>query len=269
MKLLTLTPDLHGQEKDLTAWKVHLNAVKWLEPDLHVILGDWGEYASVSQHPKDSLDVPSLGEEYEIANCDLNTLDDALPSGCRKWFLEGNHEYRVRRWLYQKADNLEGGLQLVPEALKLRERGWAWVPYGEPLEIGRAKIIHGSYTNKYHASKHCDSYGDSVFYGDTHTWQVHATTHGTKPHVGISFGCLCKLKPRWLHGRPSSWMHGFGLVYVDEKTGNFWPYFVPIIDGIAVVNGHIICKEGVQCAGKGRQISLSRPEIRAFYQTSE
>ena len=238
IKKVSITSDLHGQEKDLGAWDVHLQIVKEFKPDAHIIIGDWVEFESVSRHPKSKTRIPNLGYEYQVANRDLDTLESVLPRKCKRYFLEGNHEFRLWRFLCNEIPNAKGGINSVPEALRLKERGWKWIPYGRALTIGMLKIMHGAYTNKYHAHKHVDQFGDSVLYGDSHTFQVYTTAHGDKPHMAMSIGCLRTLDPDWLNGRPAPWLHGFALVYFTE-TGRFISYFIPIIEGMSIWNGKV------------------------------
>ena len=239
MKTILVVPDLHGQEKDEVAWRICLRVAKWLEPNICVVLGDFMDSESVSTHPRNSCRPPNLGEDYAVANQDLDALDSALPAICKKHFIEGNHEDRITRFLRNQAPELDGALLLPREALRLNERGWKWIPYGETLTIGKMIFVHGWYTIKFHAARHTDRLGDSVFYGHTHQFQAFQTFHGSNAHLGMNLGCLCKVNPKWLRGKPNDWALGFGIIYFDEKTGEFWPQFVPIINGRAVILGKI------------------------------
>lgn len=190
----------------------------------------------MSQHPKSNLDARRLGQDFAACNQGLDQLDAVLPPGCEKWFLEGNHEYRLKRWIANRSPELAGGVKSVEEGLHLARRGWKWLPYGKLLKLGKANFTHGRFTNKYHSEKHVSSYGDSVIYGDTHTHQVFTKTHGKKPHVGMSIGCLRTLDPEWLNDAPVGWVHGFAVVHL-YPNGNFIPQFVPILNGRTVFNG--------------------------------
>lgn len=225
-------------EVDKAAWRTHLKIVKDFKPDFHVIIGDFGEYESVSQHPSGSVKRPDLGRDYEDQSGYLDELEAVLPKGCEKYFCEGNHEYRVTRWVNNRSRELNGGVLTVKAGLELDSRGWKWVPYGQLLSVGKCNFTHGLYTNKYHAEKTVSAFGDTVIYGDTHTFQAYTMTHGRKPHLGMSIGCLRNLDPGWLNGRPNQWVHGFGVVYVFPN-GNFIPQFVPIIEGRSVFNGKV------------------------------
>lgn len=236
IRRVAVTPDLHTPEKDKRAWRTHLRIVKDFRPDIHVIIGDWGEFESVSQHPANKIKKPDLGSDYLIGQRDLDALEAVLPKDCERYFLEGNHEYRVTRWITNRSKELNGGVKTVREGLELDRRGWKWVPYGRLLPIGKCNFAHGLYNNKYHSEKHVSAFGDTVIYGDSHTFQAYTMTHGRKPHLGMSIGCLRKLDADWLNGRPNQWVHGMGVVYVFPD-GNFIPYFIPIIDGRSVFNG--------------------------------
>jgi UDP-2,3-diacylglucosamine pyrophosphatase LpxH len=238
IKKVSITSDLHGQCKSEEAFDVHLQIVKDFKPDVHIIIGDWMEFESVSRHPKSKTRIPNLGYEYQVGNRDLDTLEAVLPSGCKKFFMEGNHEYRLWRWMCNEAPNAKGGMKSVSEALRLKERKWNWIPYGRALKIGQLKIMHGCYNNKYHAQTHVDRFGDNVLYGDSHSYQVYTTAHGDKPHMAMSIGCLRTLNPDWLNGKPAPWLHGFALVYFTQ-TGEFISYFVPIIKGMSIWNNKV------------------------------
>ena len=209
-----------------------------LRPDVHIIMGDFGEFESVSSHPKSSPKRPDLGEDYAVGNADLDLLESVLQDKTEKHYLEGNHELRVNKFQCNKASELTGGIKTVEEGLDLKRRGWKFHKYGTLLTIGKANFTHGLYLNKYHAEKHVSTFGDTIIYGDSHTFQAYTMTHGNNPHLGMSVGCLRTLSPEWLHGKPNQWLHGMGVVYV-LPGGNFYAYFLPIIHGVCVFNGKV------------------------------
>jgi len=236
--LTNITSDLHGQYKDTKAWKAHLAAVSDLQPDTHVIIGDFLDCASVSRHAKSEMSPLTLGEEYDIGNNDLDTLEKKLGKTVkRKVFLAGNHEDRINAYAFNQAPNIGTALKSVQEGLNLEKRGWEYVPYEKQLKLGKLIVAHGYYVNQYSAAKHVNSFGHSIIVGHTHGHQSHVVTHGDSPHIGMTIGCLCQIGQKYLRGRPQPWHHGFGIVYHSGE--NFFPYFVPIVDGIAVFGGKV------------------------------
>lgn len=200
-----------------------------IRPQQVIILGDFGEFASVSRHQKGSLyklkDI-TLGWEYEQQNELLDAIDSAC-RGCQRDFIEGNHEQRVNSWL-EESDNgkIDGAISLPQDGLNLYKRGWKYhsgwkeasVKVGKYLEV-----VHGEYCPVHAAKKHLDEYEGSVMMGHTHRFQSYVT--GKRGSYNI--GCLIdRSHPVFGYASASQrrkWVNGFAVVTV-LGDGSFIPH---------------------------------------------
>ena len=61
---------------------------------------------------------------------------------------------------------------MTANALRLKERGYKYYEYNEPLKLGKVSFIHGAFATNLHAKKHLLAYGENIIYGHTHDVQV-------------------------------------------------------------------------------------------------
>jgi len=239
MKKAILLPDLHHPYHNKRAWKAVLSFIKWFRPNTIVLMGDALEMRAIDHWKKEkgnhrAFEGIRLLHDYNDFIKDVLEPLETLRPKARKIYLGGNHE----QWAYNVIDQnpeLEGMIE--PEnAMKLEERGWEWIPFinrqGKRgmLKLGKLTLVHGEYTNKFHASKTADTYLKSVCYAHCHDVQVFTKVHVEDPndyHTCQSIGCLCDKSPAFLWGRPNRWVHAFGALYL-QPNGMFNLY-VPII----------------------------------------
>jgi len=241
---VVLLPDIHYPYQDQNCLNAVFHFLKWFKPDELVLLGDAMDMTAVShwleksnkRRQKENL---RLRKSYDNFDRDvLLKLEKILPKWCVKVYMGGNHE----DWAEQAVDELpqyEGMLE--PENyLKLAERGWRWIPYNVEdkmgnvsrgtHKIGKLLVLHGMYTNMYHAAKTVRAFSCSTAYCHTHDIQFHTEAHVDDPrsyHTAQSIGCLCKKGPEYLRGFANRWINSFGIVYVRE--GGDYNLYVPII----------------------------------------
>lgn len=246
LRKIIAIPDIQAPQHDPTAVKTALKIIKGEEPDEVIHIGDFIAFDSISRFKKRDHEEAALtaDKEIEAANKLLDKFDKAIDGRAKVVFLEGNHERRLEAFIIQNALALGGGFRglTIQEQLHLDERGYQYIPTNkQPYIVGEVGFIHGWYTNLYHAAKHVRQGGRNLIYGHTHDHQTYTGAHldHQEPRIAMSIGCLCDFRQAYLESRPSNWIHGVAVIYVDEKSGLFWPYFVPIISGKAVVNGKI------------------------------
>lgn len=204
---------------DLKTWKAVLEYAKDFTWDECVIVGDFLDFNCISSHNEKK---PRLNEaqrislDYEVGNQLLDELQAALGKKTKVVLIEGNHEYRMQRFV-DACPQLEGSLE-VEVGLNLETRGVKYVKFwsdGSVYKIGKACFIHGRHTNEFHAKKHVIEYGTNVFYGHTHDVQSYAQVlkGDNKTIVGQSLGCLCVYNLPYMQGRPSKWQQAFAVFH--------------------------------------------------------
>lgn len=223
--------DQHVPYHDVKSNRAVLKYVKDLKPDVIILGGDVADIFCVSSHNKDKLRQVSgktLQKEYDAVN---RYLDDVQAVGTKKiYYLEGNHEYRVTRYI-DANPQMEGAVE-IPKCLNLNKRGIIWIPsWSETiaLRIGKAAYVHGLYHNQYHCASMVSGFESNIFYGHMHSVESAAKVavgeHNTK--IAQSLGCLCDYRQYYLNGRPTKWQQAFGVFYFRDD--GFFNYYVPMI----------------------------------------
>lgn len=232
--------DLHYPHDNPACKKILFDFVEDFSPDLFIFAGDMMDMETISFHNKRK---PKLKEgkrlSYEYRGFQLSYLDrlkKVLSSETDKYWLYGNHEYRVER-LIEEYPQYEGFIE-VNKNLDLQD--WTEISYNDVLSLGEMNFIHGHYHNKYHSFKNVSTYGKQIFNWHVHTNQVF-TMHSPVnrlPKQGVSVGCMCDKNPEWLRNKPNNWVHQFMFFYLFGD-GSF-SYYLPIImHGRAVINGKL------------------------------
>lgn len=233
-KTALIIPDCHIPYEDKRAYELMLRVGIDLIPDEIVILGDYADFYGVNSHGKSPGIVETLKDEVQAVIDRLTELNKLFPTA-KKIFIEGNHEYRLARYISNSAPELFGMIG-VKELLKLDDLGFKFIPYGpnqkyrilgsslfarhEPLG-GGTHVAHGT-VNKAMAS---------VIFGHTHRIQEsQAVAMNGQNFRGISSGWLgnCKHPIFSYVKNHHQWALGFSVLHV---VGDIWfNQLVHIID---------------------------------------
>lgn len=223
-RFLFLT-DIHFPAEDKRSLDAVLNYAADSGPWDGIILnGDIGDYESVSSHNAGQLrklENKRLWKDHEAVNKGLDLIDSAVFGKSRgvdkkKYFLEGNHEYRVERAINVNP-NLEGFAE-VPTALKLAERGYEWLPFwskGTMLRVGNANFMHAFCHGRNHAKATLSMIDRPTFYGHTHdvAEESKLTLGDNKQVCAQSLGTLIDYRVDYMRGRPHRWQQAFAEFY--------------------------------------------------------
>jgi hypothetical protein len=240
-------PDLHAPYHHTRAWDCFLDVAQRWMPDVCIVLGDFGDFASVSSYVRDPRTALPLHDEVAGMNAELDRLDRALKRAqCRtKFYLHGNHEQRLSAYTQRLAPELWPYVS-VDDMLKLDKRRWKSLPYKSSLGFGKLRVSHDVGRAGINAARQSvQDVGKSIVIGHTHRLQVSYQGNQTgERHVGATLGWLgdperIDYRHRDLVRR--DWSHGFGFARFDA-SGNFWLVPVPIIGGRCVVEGEIYGK---------------------------
>jgi len=159
-------------------------------------------------------------------------------------FIAGNHCDRLERYLKDKAPELYNFVS-IPKILQLEKLGFKYVPYKESYKWGRLYLTHDAGTAGRTAHlKTLDAFQRNVVIGHTHriAYQVEGNAEG-KRHVTASFGWLGDVNSvDYMHKIKSTrdWSLGFGIGYLQPKSGNAHLVPVPIVDYSVILEGQLI-----------------------------
>lgn len=238
------TGDWHAPYHDDVAMSVFFAAMEYISPDVVVLLGDHIDCFTISRFDKTPDRMSNLEQEVNV----LNDLLDRI-NAPEVHYISGNHENRLPRYLAQKAPEL-WGMVSMPKLLRIKERGWHWHDYrDDAVRIGRMAFKHDvGRCGKYAAHHSLSDYGGNICFGHTHQGgTVYQSTVKGSQRVALNTGWLGDVEAVDYRHREMArrdYMHGFGLIYVDDQTGNVFPRFCAIVNGTVEVDGVLITESG-------------------------
>ncbi len=233
-----IIPDTHVPYHDQEAWALMLRAARVFQPDGIVHLGDLADFYAVSFHSKDPARKECLRDECGEVKRALDPVD-ALPSVKWKKITKGNHEFRLERFIAEKAPELHGLVE-TDKLLEFRERGWDVIPYGQSVKIGHMHFTHDEGTSGPLAHiKAGATFEGSVVIGHTHAMgcQYWRNADGDE-HVSASFGWMGDFETiEYMHrAKARRWQLGFGIGLLQP-------------DGVMRLQACPIIKRGVDILG--------------------
>src|SRR5713226_8108070 len=126
---VVVVPDLHVRAKPGGEDKRSLKAVeqylKNFKPNELICIGDFLDFDSISDHNARNLravEGETVEEDYRVGNVILDRWQKLCP---KVVLLEGNHDYRVERFI-DAYPRMAGSLE-VEKGLNLKARGIKWV----------------------------------------------------------------------------------------------------------------------------------------------
>jgi hypothetical protein len=232
--------DLHYPDVDWKSFKIACDFTVDFKPDFFILGGDQLDLNCISYYNHDKpllVEGQRLKKEYKgFQERVLNTFNKILGEDCKRYWFIGNHEYRAQRVC--ESDPQWQGMIEPENHLDLSK--YTTIDFNEVLTLGHMNFIHGIYYNKYSAFKHLSEYEGNIFYGHTHSSQVHTKTSQVKhlPKQGVNIGCLCNKNPFYKRNRPNDWIHQFMFFYL-MGDGSFHYYVPTIIQGHCVINDRV------------------------------
>jgi len=181
------------------------------QPDLEIYDGDIADLYTISRFDKNPSRRFRLKDELKDTRGWLFERAEAVPDADRIW-IDGNHEDRLRRWLWRFGEELKSLEELdLDKLLKLDELKATYLPYMSVVDFLGFRIEHGF---KASASKaypiNVSRYmaiatGSSGLCGHSHHYSTYAWTDARHSHSYIENGCLCRMDldyapfPNWQH----------------------------------------------------------------------
>lgn len=230
-QLVVVANDFQVPFHDERALGLFKRFLKREKPAWLVLNGDFQDFWEIS-----SFDlVPRAGkaflEEICMGRRILRSFRHLLPKARITW-LEGNHEFRIRKYLLQNAPELHGLPALsIPELFRLRDLRIEYVPCHQGaskftdnfIRVGKLYVGHWDRVARqggYAAKGLVEDKGVSVLQGHTHRFGAHArTTVDGRFLLGIENFSMCRRDVGYV-SRPN-WQLGFSVVYLEPSSGQF------------------------------------------------
>lgn len=199
------------------------------KPGVIVLNGDVIDAYELSEYDKRPSRMFNL--EDEINQAKQLVADYKRLSGGVVYWVDGNHEERLQRIIWKKAQEFSFLVADLPEALELEKTTAGFVPYGQHVDLHGFVITHGTIArmhSAYTAKAMMDRYRSSGCNGHTHRIGSHSITdHRGVSHTWFETGCSCRKDLEYMKAAPN-WQHGFliGEIY----DGALHPSLVRVIE---------------------------------------
>lgn len=233
LKKVLLLSDIHFPYHDVKALKTALKYGQKEEVDSIFINGDMIDFYQLSFHEKDPR-VTSIADELEMARNFFKTLRAIFPKAMI-YYIPGNHEYRMQRYLRVKAPELLDVAEFrLDVLLKVAENNINYIEHGTKCYMGKLLVEHG---DKMKGSGGVNPARSLFAKLKRHAicGHFHRTSEATEKVydgdvvVTYSTGCLCELEPRYMEVNN----HNHGFAIVDMEGENF------AVSNKKIVNGKV------------------------------
>jgi len=232
--------DIHYPYHSKSSMRILKQFIKDFKPNYFILGGDQLDMdmiSSFNKHKPKLVEGKRLKKHYnDFQRYILTPIESILPNTCDKYFIIGNHEYRINR-LIEEYPQMEGFAEIENN---LDLDNWNVIPYNRHIQLGDMYFIHGLYINKYHTAKHLSVYQNNIFYGHNHDSQSYSysTPMQNNPKIAQCVGCMCDKNPSYMNDKPNNWINQFMYFYLNSDN-TFYHYIVSIINDKAVINNKL------------------------------
>jgi len=210
-------------ERALLLFKLFLRRER---PDWLILNGNFRDFWEISSYDLTPHTGKEFKHEIEAGKSILRSFRRSLPRARITW-IEGNHEFRLRKYLIQNARELYGlsGV-LVPDIFDLKRLKIGYVACHELatkftdnfIRVAGLYVGHWDKVSKhggYAAKVLVEEKGVRLLQGHTHRFGAHArTTVDGRVVLGIENFSMCSRRQSYV-SRPN-WHLGFSVVYFQE-----------------------------------------------------
>ena len=249
IKTALLIPDCHIPFHDKKSYEIMLLAAQDVYRsrgiDTIYIMGDYLDFFWFSLHPKmpEMMSVrETLKDEIYQGIAHLKQLRELFPKS-KIVFIEGNHEYRMIRYIVRKCPELFD-LFTVPEILKLDEMGIEYVPFGKNQLVQCLNTDYYLRHQPYSSADYCaggtaKKKHISLGFGHTHRKQSYDCTDAHGQEISChSLGWLGdRGSPVFTYIDCDHWTQGFQ--FVTDVNGRAYKETVEIRNHQAVFMGNL------------------------------
>jgi len=199
-----------------------------LKPHGIVLNGDVLDCHELSEFAKDPQSKGDIKRDITTVSSLLKRLAKVTKE---RWWLCGNHEDRLRRYIWKHAPAL-GMVDALsfPALFRVGDYGFKWKEKDRILRLGKLIVVHGDVALRHsgHSGKrNFEIFGASVLTGHTHRLGIYYKTNQRGVHAAYENGCLCRTTGVTWAPFPD-WQQGFSVVHVDD-SGAFHVQQIPIL----------------------------------------
>lgn len=217
------------------------NIIRQIRPDGVVQLGDAIDCPQISKYPLDPDRNNTVYDDIQDYGQQLNVWARELRRGIF-YQLEGNHEDRLRRYIWANASKINQLVKTIPELLGIEQRNkcgsidFRWFPISrwDACKIGDTVLHHGHFFNKHVAISNLERYPKKFICGHTHRLQL--VSNGDRFSASLGHGSNEALTSH--NPTPTGWQQAFGLLH--EIGGICHLEVVSVENGKCILHGEVI-----------------------------
>jgi predicted phosphodiesterase len=238
-KRVLFISDIHCPYHDTKALRAMYEFMDWWKPGEVIVLGDLVDFYAVSRFSREPERVLKLQGELDES---VEVLSDIRKHAPRvpMTFIKGNHEARLKRYLWSNAQELDCLRALKLESLLEFDKFKISYEDRGIMRFRNIMVKHGNIVRKfagYTAKGEFEKNGMSGVSGHTHRLAQYRHTNELDSFIWTESGCLCLLNADYLEGQKPNWQVGFSIGYFKENSNKFLIETVPIISGKALYAG--------------------------------
>jgi len=224
-------PDFHAPYEDYRALHAVYEFAKNWKPDEIMLLGDHVDFYPLSSFNKNPDRINTLQTEIDALHYHLKEMRKFHKG--KITYLEGNHEYRLIRYLWKHAAELNSlrNINTIPALLELDlfdiDFKVHTFRHGVLFKHGNLVRKHSSYT----AKGELEAEGTSGITGHTHRIGSHYVTNRNGAHAWYEMGHLSdESKQEYMGGKVANWQKGFGVMIYDKREKRWTVLQFPIVN---------------------------------------
>lgn len=240
MKTYLIIPDLHIPYHCPLFFKLTLKLLKDIRFNGIVQLGDALDFWQLSTYDKDPSRKNTIQDDIDDWNEMLTKWSNLLYRNSEIHLLEGNHSYRLHRYIARHAKDLHEIIRPLPDLLHLKTRNetgpvvFKWHPYNKwnSCQIGDCTLLHGFYYNQHVAATNLAKYRRNIICGHTH--RVQYISDGI--YYSVTLGHGSDESHTSHQPTPTGWTQSLGILTVKDD-GSTSIEIIVVKDGKAIVRG--------------------------------
>lgn len=226
--------DAHVPYHDPHAMELAVKIIAYVQPQRIIENGDMGDFYEVSCYDKDPAQIRNGGlqNQVQVLNEFHGEVMRAKPADCEVHYTQGNHEYRLIRYLWRHSELFGLKALELPTLLELDKFGIIYHADEMALANGNLIVKHGTLVRKAGgmsalAELENEKYAVSTLTGHTH--RIGCTMVRTRRALigGWEGGCLCDLRPAYVTN--PNWQHGVTVITEAIDGDSFSVQTIPFL----------------------------------------
>lgn len=220
-----LWPDTHLPFQDDRAVALAFKVLEHINPDLLILLGDMLDCGGFSRFAHNTIDARMYFQtELDTWEALATLLHDRTPKADR-YFIRGNHEARIEKWLYGQPHLQTLRALNLGTSLNLANFGFDPAAHEEiSLASGALTVTHGTRLGGSFAGlaarMEMATYGTSGVSGHTHRLCKYLQRDKAGLRVWIEAGHLAKNPPHYAP-KTQNWQQGVVIGEVSDSGNDF------------------------------------------------